>query len=95
MPQILAVQESLVAPLAAGVAAQIAEVGDAEAQLPDFVGFSGLGPGIEHIEEPLFALESRQLGADPGMLRQTPEVFNYHSQRNPALCAHENLVPRH
>ena len=94
VPQVLAVEKPVIAPLAAGMAAQIAEVGDPEAQLADLVGFSGLSPGIEQIKEPLFALESRQLGADPGMFRQAPEVFDHHPQRDSAPCTHENLVPR-
>jgi hypothetical protein len=49
----------MIAPLAAGMTAQIAEVSDPEAQLADLVGFSGLSPGIEQIKEPFFALESR------------------------------------
>jgi hypothetical protein len=50
---------------------------------------------VEQVEEPLFALDSGQFGADPGMLGQTPEIFRYHSQRNHASVIHENRVPRY
>ena len=45
LPEIFAVQKSLVAPLAAGMAAQVADVGDPEAQLADLPGPPGIQPG--------------------------------------------------
>jgi hypothetical protein len=29
------------------------------------------------------------------MFRQMPEIFDHYSQRDPAPCTHENLVPRY
>ena len=55
--QVLVVQESLIAPLSAGMAAQIAKIGDAETELPDLVGQAAAALGIEHIKKTLFRFQ--------------------------------------
>jgi hypothetical protein len=74
------------------MAAQITQVGDAQAQLADFVGPPGIRPEVKQVEKQLLPLQGGQLGGDPGMLRHQPEILQHRSQGNFAADTHLSTV---
>jgi hypothetical protein len=59
------------------MAAEIAQVGDAETHLTDAPCLTGWIWGIPQVEPPLFPLQRQELGGYPRVLGQTSEVFEY------------------
>ncbi|HXP06029.1 MAG TPA: hypothetical protein VN808_18085 [Stellaceae bacterium] len=64
----------IIPPLPAGVAAQIAPVGQAEACLSYLSAYPLVAAGVKLIEEPLFKFQFQQLVADPQMRSHLPRV---------------------
>ena len=86
--EIAAVQEAVVAPLAAGMAAQVAHVGDADGKLTDASGLAGLGPGIEDLEKELLLFQGGQTAGDPGVAGHLDGLFEDSAEGDAAALTH-------
>ena len=87
--QVPAVQKTLVAPLAAGVAAQVADVGDADGQLPDGAAQARGGSGRDEIKEHLVRFQGGQTGRDPGRADHLHRVFEDGADIDTAALCHD------
>ena len=86
--QVLAPEKTLISPLAAGVAAEIAKIGDAEADFANTPGPAIFGGREKMIKEPFFPLHKDEIAINPGVAGQAVDVFQHHSQGHPAMFAH-------